>query len=149
MIENAHLTVDIVVLAPDADTQRWHVLLIERGDEPYKGRRALPGGDVDPHELPAAAALRELVEETGLDIAQDEPLIEIGTFSEPGRDPRGRVVSIAHLAVLPGMKTVTAGDDATAAEWVPVPAALDSQLAFDHHLILRAALAAADYPPFL
>lgn len=144
---NAHLTTDVVVLAQHPDSRLWHVLLIERGHAPFKHRRGLPGGFVEPDEQPADAARRELAEETGV-VVDADTLIEVGTYAAPHRDPRGRVVSVAYLHLTASMTTPRAGDDAAAADWVLVPTALDTQLAFDHHLILRAALARADYPPF-
>lgn len=144
---NAHLTADVVLLHRDRMSQQWHVLLIERDYDPYAGHLALPGGYVDPHELPADAARRELLEETGLDLAPGE-LVQVGLYADPDRDPRGRVISVAYVCELPIMPTPTAGDDARTANWVPVPTALDSALAFDHHRILRDALAHDHVWPF-
>jgi 8-oxo-dGTP diphosphatase len=127
------LTADVVALAFDAGELR--VLLVRRGHEPFAGKWALPGGFVEPGESVATAAARELREETGLSGVRLE---ELCTLSEPGRDPRGWVVSVAHLALVrAGEHTPRAGDDARAAEWVPVAKAVD--LAFDHaHALSRA-----------
>lgn len=124
------------------------VLLIRRGDDPYAGRWALPGGFVEPDEDAATAAWRELAEETGLERFSGH-LEQLATYSAPDRDPRMRVVSIAHLAFAPGLsrRGPTAGSDASAARWWPVEdLGLDGgqeagvELAFDHAEILRDAL---------
>lgn len=124
------------------------VLLIRRGDDPYAGRWALPGGFVELDEDAATAAWRELAEETGLERFSGH-LEQLATYSAPDRDPRMRVVSIAHLAFAPGLsrRGPTAGSDASAARWWPVEdLGLDGgqeagvELAFDHAEILRDAL---------
>jgi len=112
------------------------VLLVERGNEPYKGCWALPGGFVEQDEdLPDAAA-RELEEETGL---RPAALAQVGAWGAPGRDPRGRVVSAVYLAIAkPGLDEVQGGDDAARAAWhavVDLP-----PLAFDHSEIIPVAL---------
>ncbi|GAA0934652.1 NUDIX hydrolase [Nonomuraea longicatena] len=127
------LAVDLVILTlRDA---RLHVLLVERGVEPHLGASALPGGFLrDEHEDITSAARRELAEEAGL---SDVPHLEaLGVYGEPGRDPRGRVVSVAHLAVAPRLPEPVAGTDAAGARWVPVERALTAELAFDHRRIL-------------
>jgi 8-oxo-dGTP diphosphatase len=131
------VTVDIVVLTVDDNLS---VLLIERGAEPFAGSLALPGGFVLPDESAHAAARRELLEETGVaeaDLAGVH-LEQLATFSEPDRDPRMRVVSVAYLALSPAKPYPTAGTDATAAQWVPLDVALSGSLAFDHAEILAA-----------
>ncbi|MEN6430982.1 MAG: NUDIX hydrolase [Coriobacteriales bacterium] len=131
------LTADTVVVrgAPG----RREVLLIRRGNPPYQGIWALPGGFLDPFEPPVDAARRELAEETGL--VYDGPLVLVGVYGEPGRDPRGWTVSAAYLALAPDDSGPVAGaDDAAEARWFPVgdlPA-----LAFDHVVIVRDALTA-------
>jgi 8-oxo-dGTP diphosphatase len=140
------VTVDIVVFTLlDATV---NVLLVKRGEHPFKGRWALPGGFVrvtdDPHaqgEDLDAAAVRELAEETGL-AGQRVPIEQIGAFGRAGRDPRMRVISVAYSALVrPTLAPlVRAGGDATHAGWHPVGAALDLPLAFDHADILSAAL---------
>jgi 8-oxo-dGTP diphosphatase len=130
--ETIRYTADTVVTTTDG-----YVLLIERGWDPHKGQWALPGGHVDPGETSRAAAARELAEEAGVHAAPTE-LVQVGVFDAPGRDPRGRYVTVAYrLTVLPGT-IVEAGDDATRAEWWPLNAL--PVLAFDHADILAAAL---------
>src|SRR5512139_3858817 len=131
--ETIRYTADVVVTTTDG-----YVLLIERGWDPFKGHWALPGGHVDPGETSRAAAVRELAEEAGVYAAPEE-LDQIGTFDQPGRDPRGRYVTVAYrLTVVPGT-IVEAGDDATRAEWWPLSDL--PPLAFDHADILAAAVA--------
>ena len=127
------VTVDLVALTVRDD--RLHVLMITRGEEPYRGRLALPGGFVHVDEgLPEAAA-RELVEETGVRRAPGH-LEQLGTYGSPKRDPRMRVVSVAYLALAPEVPDPVAGSDASAASWIPVDRATSSRLAFDHAKIL-------------
>ncbi|MBF4509272.1 MAG: NUDIX hydrolase [Aeromicrobium sp.] len=127
-------TADVVALALD-DGPR--VLLIRRGNPPFAGQWALPGGFVDEGERPEDAARRELAEETGL--AHDGPLDLVGVYGEPGRDPRGWTVSAVYLAVLAHEVPVGGGDDAAEAGWFPADAL--PPLAFDHHVIVGDALA--------
>lgn len=145
--DGVSLTSDVVLLARHPDTGQWHVLLIERRWYPFAGRYALPGGYVERTETPRRAATRELAEETGIQL-DDDTLTEVGTYADPARDPRGRVVSVAYCAQVPYPLTATAGDDAASAAWMPASIALDAPLAFDHHAILRAALARLGVPPF-
>ncbi|MER6098178.1 NUDIX domain-containing protein [Streptomyces sp. NPDC001728] len=122
------VTVDLVVL-----TVRRHALctlVVRRGEAPYQGRWALPGGFVREEEDLGAAAARELVEETGLrahDPAAPTPvpsngahLEQLATYGAPDRDPRMRVVSVAHLALAPDLPAPRAGGDANSARWAPV-----------------------------
>ncbi|MBM7859320.1 8-oxo-dGTP diphosphatase [Lentzea nigeriaca] len=106
-------------------------LLVRRGEAPYRGRWALPGGFVRESESVDAAAARELVEETGVSGLHLE---QLATYGEPRRDPRMRVVSVAYLALAPDLPVPVAGTDAAAASWVPVSEV--SALAFDHARIL-------------
>lgn len=132
-----YVTVDIAIFTVhDGDLQ---VLLIRRKGDPHGGRLALPGGFVTPQEDLLSAARRELVEETGVD---DVVLEQLATYGAPDRDPRGRVVSVAHVAVLPELVSARAGTDAAEALWRPVVALLDGaeQIAFDHRRILTDAL---------
>lgn len=126
------LTVDLVILTVRAD--RLQVLLVERGNEPYRGRLALPGGFLRAAEELEEAARRELVEETALDAGRLH-LEQLGAYGAPGRDPRGRVLTVAYLAIAPSLPVPVAGSDARAARWAPVEAA--DGLAFDHDAILR------------
>jgi len=123
------------------------VLLVNRAEHPFQGAWALPGGFVRADESVGAAAARELAEETGLADFGGH-LEQLQTFGEPDRDPRMRVVSVAHVAFAPDLPTPVAGSDAAAARWWPVAAfGLDESdaaeapaLAFDHQRILRVAL---------
>jgi 8-oxo-dGTP diphosphatase len=124
--ETPALTVDCVVI--DA---KGRLLLIRRGNPPFKGKYALPGGFVDVGETVEEACRRELEEETGVKARRLEL---IGVYSDPKRDPRGHTCSVAFLARVATPKP-KAGDDAAAAEWVADRAKLD--LAFDHARILR------------
>ena len=126
------VTTDCVIFGFDG--AKLNVLLIERGIEPFKGRWAFPGGFLRMDESAREGALRELQEETGLKAAY---IKQFHTFSDPNRDPRERVLTIAYYALV-RMEEVKGGDDAASAAWFPldeVPA-----LAFDHDLILRTAL---------
>jgi 8-oxo-dGTP diphosphatase len=133
--ETARLTADVVALAQADDT--WHVLLIKRGWPPYAGRWALPGGHVDVGEEIDHAARRELLEETGIDVAD---LDLVGVYAAPGRDPRGRYVTWAYASWLTDQPQATAGDDARDARWWPLADALARPLAFDHRRIIRDAV---------
>ena len=131
----AALTVDCVVFGFDAGALK--VLLIERALEPFKGRWALPGGFVRVDETLEAAARRELVEETGL---RDVFLEQLYTFGALGRDPRERVVSVAHYALVKlSDHQAKAATDAAEAEWFAV--AKLPALAFDHAEIVAVTLA--------
>jgi 8-oxo-dGTP diphosphatase len=127
---------DLVIMTVRDRT--FQVLLIERGNPPFKGRLALPGGFVSHDETLDAAARRELKEETNLS-GEDLPLQQIGAYGDPGRDPRGRVLSVAYLAIAPNLPVPVAGSDASDANWWPVAPLLaePDRLAFDHDMILR------------
>jgi 8-oxo-dGTP diphosphatase len=142
--EQPWVTVDVVVVARRA--QRHRVLLVRRKRQPFQDCWALPGGFVEPQESLEAAACRELWEETG---AEPDRLKQLHTFGDPGRDPRGWVISVAYLAMLDegavGDWDLAAGSDADAVGWFD----LDDlpSLAFDHADIIdcaRRALAAVD-----
>ncbi|MFD9739547.1 NUDIX domain-containing protein [Umezawaea sp. NPDC059074] len=125
------VTADLVVLTIRAD--RLCVLLVKRGESPYLGRWALPGGFVLPSEDLDAAAARELEEETGLAVGTVH-LEQLRSYGAPGRDPRQRVVTVAYLALAPDLPVPSAGTDAAFASWVPVEEV--AELAFDHAVIL-------------
>ena len=128
------VTVDAVVFAKEGDTVR--VLLVRRGKPPFEGKWALPGGFVDMDETLLESANRELAEETGL---RGVELEQLQAFGDPGRDPRGRTVSIAHWGVLEGSRPEVKGaDDAAEAGWHDVDEL--PELAFDHADILALAL---------
>ncbi|GAB2861150.1 NUDIX domain-containing protein [Actinocorallia aurea] len=127
------VTVDLVVLT--IRDGAVHVLLVERGNTPYRGALALPGGYLRVGEGPDAAALRELKEETGLDGASLH-LEQLRAYGEPDRDPRGRVVTIAYLAFVPDLPEPVAGSDARRAVWTPARDMRAGTLAFDHARIL-------------
>ncbi|MEV0974491.1 NUDIX hydrolase [Microtetraspora glauca] len=114
------------------------VLLIDRGNEPYLGCAALPGGFVRDGETLDEAALRELREETALD-GRTLHLEQLHAYSDPERDPRGRIITVAYLALGPNLPPPVAGTDAAAAHWTPVSSAIDGDmpLAFDHATILK------------
>jgi len=126
------VTVDLAVFTLRAGA--LHVLLVERGQEPYAGRWALPGGFVQPDESAESAARRELGEETGLTDVSGLHLEQLRTYSEPDRDPRMRVVSVAFAALLPDAPEAHGGSDAAQARWTPYDSA--RELAFDHGRIL-------------
>ncbi|MFF3054857.1 NUDIX domain-containing protein [Streptomyces sp. NPDC057909] len=113
-----------------------HVLLVERGEDPYKGHWALPGGFVLPRESAEDAARRELAEETGLTEATVSALHleQLRTYSDPDRDPRMRVVSVAYTALIPDLPEPRGGGDAANARWWDAGAL--GALAFDHDRIL-------------
>ncbi|WP_149550754.1 NUDIX hydrolase [Streptomyces marokkonensis] len=126
------VTVDLAVFTLRAGA--LHVLLVERGREPYAGQWALPGGFVRPDESAESAARRELGEETGLTDVSGLHLEQLRTYSEPDRDPRMRVVSVAFAALLPDAPEAHGGSDAAQARWAPYGSVRD--LAFDHGRIL-------------
>ncbi|SHM68951.1 NUDIX hydrolase [Cryptosporangium aurantiacum] len=133
------VTVDVVALTiRDGVLQ---VLLVERGEAPFAGRLALPGGFVGDETLDDAA-LRELAEETGLQPGTGAlsrvHLEQLKTYGDPGRDPRMRVVSVAYLAFAPSLPDPRPGGDAAGAVWTPAATAAD--LAFDHGRILAEGL---------
>lgn len=151
------VTVDVVALT--IRDGALHVLLVQRGNAPYEGMWALPGGFVqaggplrgtDAEDLPDAA-VRELAEETGLSakggVIGRVHLEQLGTYGSPGRDPRMRVISVAYLAFAPELPDPEAGGDAAAAAWTPLDAlgltesaeqrpGTTRRLAFDHARIL-------------
>jgi len=126
----ASVTVDIAIVTRQ---KRPRILLIRRKKEPFAGAWALPGGFIEMDETLEESARRELREETGVAAAAD--LVQIGTFGDPGRDPRGRTITVVYLArvKLRQVKPVAA-DDAAEVNWFALDA--PPTLAFDHDCIL-------------
>ena len=118
------VTADCVVITKKAEPK---VLLIQRGADPYKGCWAFPGGFMNMDETTERCAIRELEEETGLKVST---VRQIGAYSKVDRDPRGRTITVAYLAIIDKPAQVTGQDDATKAEWFPLSAL--PELAFDH-----------------
>jgi len=114
-----------------------NILLVRRANEPFRGKWALPGGFVGIDEALEAAALRELAEETavtGLHLEQ------MRTYGTPGRDPRGRQITVVFFGIVSNARTRTkAGDDASQARWFDIEK-LPDDLAFDHDEIIRFAV---------
>ncbi|RAY16334.1 NUDIX hydrolase [Actinomadura craniellae] len=140
-LDRAHavlrVTADLVILTVRKGAM--HVLVIERGNEPFHGMLALPGGFLRADETLEEAAGRELAEETGLDGGRLY-LEQLRSYSDMERDPRGRVVTVAYLALAPDLPIPTAGTDARAARWEPVEKIMAAGLAFDHGRILADAI---------
>jgi 8-oxo-dGTP diphosphatase len=136
MIDRDHqllrLAVDLAILTVRED--RLQALVITRANEPFRGRPALPGGFLRVGEDLYDAAVRELGEETGLD-GTGMHLEQLAAYGTPDRDPRGRVASVAYLAIMPNLPIPTAGSDASSATWTPVDD-IGGRLAFDHDRIL-------------
>jgi len=127
------VTVD-VVLSTIIDDE-LHLVLIERGNEPFLGMWALPGGFKRTDETLEEAAVRELGEEAG---ARGPHLSQFGAYGDPGRDPRMDVVTVGFAAAVPEPVALTAGTDARRAEWFPLADVIDGrmELAFDHARIV-------------
>jgi 8-oxo-dGTP diphosphatase len=132
------VTVDVVILTMSEGL--LHVLLVCRGEAPFEGMWAIPGGFKRPTETLDEAARRELAEETGVDAAG--LLTQFGAYGDPGRDPRMNVVTVGYLAVVRDVGSVVAGTDAAAAALIPVSDVLRGKigLAFDHLRIVRDAV---------
>lgn len=126
------VTADCVVMTKDTVPQ---VLFIQRGIDPFKGCWAFPGGFMNMDETTEECAIRELEEETGLRLSKVQ---QIGTYSKVDRDPRGRTITVAYLAIIDEPIAVTGQDDAAKAEWFPIDAL--PPLAFDHEDIIRDAI---------
>ncbi len=127
------VTADCVIFGLD-ESNKMKVLLIQRGNNPYKGKWAFPGGFMEIDETAEQCARRELEEETGL---KDVDIEQFYTFTDVKRDPRERVITVAHYALVK-LSEVKANDDADDAQWF----SLDElpPLAFDHEEILNKAL---------
>jgi 8-oxo-dGTP diphosphatase len=136
-------TVDLVIIKRTSSSMQ--LLLVKRANEPFKGRFALPGGFVDQNETLSVAATRELEEETGI---TGVDLIQIHTFSDPERDPRGRVISTAYGTILNEDFEVNpkAGSDAASLKWFDLTDL--PPLAFDHQIITEEALKKLRINPF-
>ena len=126
------VTADCIVITKEAEAK---VLLIERGDEPFKGCWAFPGGFMNMDETTAQCAIRELEEETGLKVSE---VHQIGAYSKVDRDPRGRTVTVAYLAIVDEPFAVNGQDDAAKAQWFLLSAL--PELAFDHDEIIQDAV---------
>jgi 8-oxo-dGTP diphosphatase len=132
------VTVDVVVMTMSDGLLQ--VLLVCRGEDPFEGMWAVPGGFKRPEETLDEAAKRELREETGVDAAS--LLAQFGAYGDPGRDPRMNVVTVGYLAVLRDVGAVVGGSDAAAAALIPVADVLNGKvaLAFDHLQIVKDAV---------
>ena len=132
------VTVDVVILTMSEGL--LHILLVCRGEAPFEGMWAIPGGFKRPGETLDESAKRELREETGVDAAS--LLTQFGAYGDPGRDPRMNVVTVGYLAVLRDVGTVFGGSDAAAAALIPVADVLNGkiELAFDHLRIVSDAV---------
>lgn len=126
------LTADCVVVNPKRE-----VMLVKRGNEPFRGHWALPGGFMEMDETLEHCAIRELQEETGL-VADEKGLRLVGVFSGVERDPRGRTVTAAYLWMVGDSECPKAGDDAVEVHWWPLEGL--PALAFDHDLVLKSSI---------
>ena len=133
--QRAIVTTDCVIFSKDNNSD-LNVLLIRRGHEPFKDKWALPGGFIEMDETLLESAHRELREETGI---KDVKLTQLYTFGNPGRDPRGRSITVAYYGFV-NMHTqqIKADDDAKDAKWFPIDSL--PELAFDHKEIISVAL---------
>ena len=123
------VTADCVVITKEKEPQ---VLLIQRGNEPFKGCWAFPGGFMNMDETTEQCAIRELEEETGLKVTE---IKQIGAYSRVDRDPRGRTITVAYLAIIDKVENVKGLDDAAKAQWFPLSDL--PKLAFDHEEIMK------------
>lgn len=127
-----YITVDNVIFY--AEENEVFVLLIQRKNDPYKSKWALPGGFLEEEETLETGAVRELKEETGIQVSS---LKQIGIFADPGRDPRGRIISIAFAGKAASQENVKADDDAGDARWFNLKNI--PPVAFDHLNIIESA----------
>ena len=126
----AALTTDAIVFTKENETT--FVLLIERGNKPFKNMWALPGGFIEMDETLEDACKRELKEETGLIV---DKMTQFKTYDAIDRDPRHRTISTIYFTELDKKQQVTGGDDAAHADWFPISNL--PELAFDHKQILK------------
>ena len=126
------VTADVVAITKEEVPK---VLLIQRGFEPYKGCWAFHGGFMEMNETTEECAIRELQEETGLKLTS---MVQVGAYSKVDRDPRGRTITIAYLAIVDEQLSVIAQDDAAMAEWFSIKNL--PTLAFDHNEIMTDAI---------
>lgn len=126
------VTADCVVMTNEPLPK---VLLIQRGADPFKGAWAFPGGFMNMDETIEQCAIRELEEETGLKVTT---VHQIGAYSKVDRDPRGRTITVAYLAIIDSPEEVKGQDDAAKAEWFPITEL--PHLAFDHYDIMQDAV---------
>ncbi len=126
------VTADCVVMTNEPLPK---VLLIQRGAAPFKDAWAFPGGFMNMNETTEECAIRELEEETGLKV---DTVHQIGAYSKVDRDPRGRTITVAYLAIVDSQKKVIGQDDAANAEWFPITEL--PHLAFDHYDIMQDAV---------
>jgi 8-oxo-dGTP diphosphatase len=126
------VTADCIVITKETTPK---VLLIQRGGDPFKWSWAFPGGFMDMDETTEQCAIRELEEETGLKLTS---IHQIGAYSKVDRDPRGRTITVAYLAIVDEPIAVTGQDDAANAEWWPLSDL--PHLAFDHYDIMQDAI---------
>lgn len=123
------VTVDALLLSKSSTTE---ILLIQRKNDPFKGKWAIPGGFIGMDENLEIAAKRELFEETGIEINN---LQQFRTYGKPGRDPRGRTISVVFIAYVDNTIPAKGMDDALQAHWFDV--ANLPELAFDHNQIIE------------
>lgn len=129
------VTVDAVVFAVAEDAAK--LLLIKRKNEPFKGKWAIPGGFIGIDEDLDDAVARELFEETGL---TGVPLEQLHAFGKPGRDPRGRQITVAFWGIITeGLEKIKAGNDADDAQWFDINQ-LPAPMAFDHDEVAKFAI---------
>ena len=123
------VTADCIVMTKEEVPK---VLLIQRGADPFKGAWAFPGGFMNMDETTEQCAIRELEEETDLKVTK---VHQIGAYSKVDRDPRGRTITVAYLAIIDSPEDVKGQDDAAKAEWFPITDL--PKLAFDHYDIMK------------
>ena len=131
------VTVDAVIFAVSGDSVK--LLLIKRKNDPFKGQWAIPGGFIGIDEELDDAITRELAEETGL---VGVKLEQMHTFGKPGRDPRGRQITVVYMGIITeGFDRIKAGDDAQEARWFDINSLPCDNMAFDHDLVAKFAIA--------